>query len=541
MPLRSVGGAFNNIGQGTPDPIVTFFNKLRRYPGNNKQWWVTKAQSDDTEGDNQHKQGDFLPEQLDKFYAGNNRAPRGHFVLNEFYKDRGAVAGILGIDRVIIKERPTTIAFYSGRAWYACNSTVYFSTVLTGREKAGVCYQEADPTSEDISELIATDGGMIPIPEAVRINKLLPDGDGVLVFAQNGVWSIYGTANGFTAQDITVSKVSHTGCSNPASIVACEAGIFWWSDIGIMGMSQKVGAYGPVLGIFESSNISETTVQEFYNNISEDAKRECKAIFDTKNNRISWLYRDDDVGVNQYNRVLHFDIALKAFYPWKFSTLDQSPYFVKGFYRGDRLTEVSENDAIVGNGIQIISQGDTVEVDATKYQQEPTTVEYLAMRGDEGRFCQTSSTEYVDWYSVNNVGTNYESFVQTGYNLFEDGMRNKRITYVMPYLRRTETGWATVGEEAVLENPSSCYMTVKWDWANSPVSNKWTTPVQVYRQSRFLAMPPGEYDTGFPMVITKNKVRGNGRAIQFKFGTDEPGVDFDLYGWALALTGNSIP
>lgn len=533
------GNIFNQIRNTSQDPITVFYQKLKRYPGNNKQWWVTKAQADD---DDKHiKQGDFLPEQLDKFYSGNNLAPRGHYILNEFYKDRSSVSGIIGIPKEITKERPTTVAFYSGRVWFGCKSTVYYSQIMSDRYKAGMCYQEADPTSEDISELIASDGGSIPIPEANRIIKLLPDAEGVLVFATNGVWFISGTADGFSALDMSVTKVSHTGCSNPNSIIACEAGIFWWSDVGILGISQKLGAYGPVLGVFDSSNISETTIQTFYNDILEDAKKEAKAFYDTKSNRIGWLYRDEDVGPYQYNRVLFFDVALKAFFPWKFSSLETDPWYVKGVYRGERLAYEENVELITADGVQVQNVG--VDINSIEHISltSPSTIEYVTMNGALGRFAQVTSSEFVDWYSANDEGATYNSYVETGYDLFEDGMRRKRITYVIPYLRRTEQAWSIIDDEPVLDDPSSCFMTVKWDWSSSGVSNKWTTPVQIYRESRFLPMAPGVYDTGFPMVITKNKVRGNGRAIQFKFGTDEPGRNFDLYGWSLALTGGSVP
>ena len=533
MPLRE-----NIFGTGTQDPIVKFYNKLRRYPGNNKQWWVTKAQSD---GDNGVKQGDFQPEQLDKFYSGNNRAPRGHFILNEFYKDRSSTAGVGSIPPVVTKERPITCAFFSGRVWFGLKSTVYFSQVMTERYKAGQCYQEADPTSEDISELIATDGGVIPIPEAQRIVKIVPDGDGILIFATNGVWSIAGTSNGFSAEDITCTKVSHVGCQNPWTIVPTAAGVFWWSEIGILAITQKFGAYGPVLGVFDSNNVSETTIQEFYNNISEDAKQEAKGVYDTLVNRISWLYRDTDVGVNQFNRVLHFDIALKAFYPWKISNLATSPFYVKGFYRSERIDNTIADDLIVVGGVQVQAGGVDVENIVNVPTKGPRTIEYLSMRGTEGRFCQVNSSKYVDWFTANGAGATYESYVETGYDLFEDGMRRKRITYILPYLRRTETAWTDASGVEVLTNPSSCTMTVKWDWADSTGSNKWSTPVQVYRNSQYLNQPLGAIDSGFPMVISKNKVRGNGRAIQFRFGTSEAGHNFDLYGWSLALTGNTVP
>jgi hypothetical protein len=40
-------------------------------------------------------------------------------------------------------------------------------------------------------------------------------------------------------------------------------------------------------------------------------------------------------------------------------------------------------------------------------------------------------------------------------------------------------------------------------------------------------------------VISKNRIRGHGRAVQFEFSSDKIGHDFDLLGWSVQFTGNS--
>jgi hypothetical protein len=522
------------------EPISQFKSKTGRYPGNNKQWWVSRADvDDDSKG---IKAGDFMPELLDKLFYGNNHAPQGHYILLAMYKDRASVSGIAGIPTETIRERPNTIAFFSGRVWYGCNSTVYFSQVLTDRFRAGLCYQEADPTSENISDLIATDGGVIPIPEISKITRLIPHGGGLLVLATNGVWNITGTAAGFSALDITVNKVSPVGCSNPMSIVETEAGVFWWSDIGIMGMQEKAGMYGPIPGSFDRSNISEQTIQTFYNDIDDNAKKEVKGVFDAKNNRILWLYADDDInGRSRYNRVLIFDLALSAFYPWKISSLASNSPYVKGIYVAERLNVALGSEDVVVGGVALEVDGEEVVVGQRDISTYPSSIEFFAARGTEGRFCQMANTNFVDWETADGVGVTYDSYVETGYELYDDAMRPKAITYLFTYLRRTEDSWNLQGGIPTLDDPSSCYMTVKWDWANSPASNKWTTPVQVYRPGRFIPMEAPDYDTGFPIVVTKNKIRGNGKAIQFRYGTSERGRNFDLHGWSVALTGKTVP
>ncbi len=253
------------FGTSGASPISQFKSALGRYPGNNKQWWVAKAQADDSEKN--IKEGQFLPLVLDKLYSGNNRAPRGHFFLNAFRKERGRVSG-LGAAVEDIQEkgyRPVSTCFFSGRAWWGGGDSVYYSQIIDHKSRAGLCFQEADATAEDISDLIASDGGQIRLAEAQNINKIIPLSNGVMVFASNGVWFIAGGNGGFSATDISLDKVSAQGTDAPRSIIQVGDMVFWWSEIGICALEQASGQFGPIPGKFGNNNISEQTIQSFYN------------------------------------------------------------------------------------------------------------------------------------------------------------------------------------------------------------------------------------------------------------------------------------
>lgn len=488
----------------TINPISQYYARLGRWPANNQIWWLARSDIDDSTRN--LKIGDFMPELLDKMFMGSMRVPRGHYVLHAFNKDRSAVSGVLDIPVESITERPPTVSFFSGRVWFACKSTVYFSQILTDKSKAGLCYMEADPTSEHLSDPLDTDGGVVQIPEANKIIRLTPHAGGMLVFALNGVWFITGTSQGFTALDISVNKVSPIGCRAPFSVVETDTAVFWWSDQGIMGATQDKGVYGPIQGSFTSTNISEETIQAFYNDIPNSVRAEAKGLFDPKANVAYWLYRDGDSVTTRYNRVLALDLTLKAFYPWKFSDISGGPK-IKGFYLSDKQNTY------------------TIDTDI-----RPSNIEYVLSKGTEFRVGQVRSGNFADWYTHNEVGISYDSYVEAGYELFDDAMRKKAITYIFAYLTRTE--------DSEGNGPSSCKMRIKWDWASGTQSNKWTPEVEVYRPGRLL-LDTG--DTGFGMVVTKNKVRGNGKAIQFRFGCSEAGKNFDLNGWSVAVTGNVTP
>ena len=92
---------------------------------------------------------------------------------------------------------------------------VFFTSVITGDDKLGTCYQEADPTDSEINDLVTTDGGTIQIPEATQIVKIVSSQASLLVFADNGVWEVYGDTGGFIATSFQASKVSTNGVTNP--------------------------------------------------------------------------------------------------------------------------------------------------------------------------------------------------------------------------------------------------------------------------------------------------------------------------------------
>jgi hypothetical protein len=291
------------------------------------------------------------------------------------------------------------------------------------------------------------------------------------------------------------------------SVVETDDAVFWWSDVGIMGVSQDKQQYTNTSG-FSKTNITEQTIQSYYNQISDAVREDVKAVYDPKNNCIYWLYREDAAD-GYYDKVLILDLTLGSFYPWKFSM--QTGFAIRGFYLGNRNNTY------------------TIPTDI-----EPSQVEYVTSQGTNLYISQVRSGSFTDWHSTDGIGVTFDSFMEAGYEIFEDSMRNKNITYLFSYLTHTETAIISGSPDY----PSDCTLQVKWDWANSSNSNKWTSPVQLYRPGRTLF---DTADTGFSMVVTKNKVRGNGKAIQFRFGTSEAGKNFDLAGWAIAVSGTPVP
>lgn len=514
------------------NPIFVYQSKIGRFPGNNKQWWVARAEADNDEEN--VKAGDFLPLVLNKLYSGNNRAPRGHYVINAFRKDRAGVSGISDISIEDLNFRPNAVSFFSGRAWYAAGSTVYYSQILDGTslDRAGLCHQEADPTAEDISDLIASDGGVVPIPEANKIQRILPLSNGMMVFALNGVWFVSGGDAAFSATNISVAKVSSIGTNAPLSVVELNDTIFWWSEVGINGLQQSQGSFSNVTGQFSNTNIAEQTIQSFYNEIPANSFPYVKGCYDSRNNVMYWLYQDSDTlqGNFRYNKVLLYDATLQAFYPWEFSMFDAEDLGprVTGLFLNVGFLSDTDQELVTDLGVLVTDVGAPVTVEIFDTQIRPTNITYVTdiFTGGEGfTFSQADSLTYADWAEHDGTGLPYDSFLYTGFEMNNDAMRRKQAVYLTTHFRRTEE----MDGEGI---ESTCTFVAAWDWSNNGFSNKWSAPIEAYRL-RANNIP--YFDT----VVSKHKVRGSGKALQFRFGTSEIGKTFDLLGWGVAFVGNT--
>ena len=242
-------------GGSVADPVTTYYSSQSKYPGNNKQWWAAKDSSDD-----------FDPAELTKIFFGNTLAPRGHFILDPFNKDRDTISGLSGVANVTTTTRPQAVAFYAGRSWFggppeeSISGHIFFSQIIESESNISRCYQEADPTSEEISDLVATDGGVIIIPEAGNILSFKVTGESLLVFADNGLWEVSGTAgSAFTPTDYSVSKVSTVGIIGKRTIVDVEGTPIWWSDRGIYSIGRN-----QVTDRIEAQSLSKQTIQGYY-------------------------------------------------------------------------------------------------------------------------------------------------------------------------------------------------------------------------------------------------------------------------------------
>lgn len=306
------------------NPIYAYKNLTGLYPSNSQVWWAYKRPLElGTQEPPKNYIEVFDPQLRHQISSGNTPAGKGHYILNAFRQDRSKASGVGGIP---IQDsnffRPTATAFMAGRVFYAgvntagYNTKIYFSQILERPDQIQFCYQSADPTAEDIRDLLPSDGGVIVAPDIAEIRILFVVGQALFVGASNGVWQISGSEGiGFKANDYTITKVSGTPVLSSMSFVFVEGVPFWWNRSGIWTLSQNQ------LGQSQISSLTDETIKGFFDEIPATCKEYAKGAYDPSLKRIQWLYRstepETDADKYVYDTILNLDMRTGAFYPFQ--------------------------------------------------------------------------------------------------------------------------------------------------------------------------------------------------------------------------------
>jgi hypothetical protein len=504
-------------------------------------------------------------------YIGNTVAPRGHFIIDAFSRDRAVVTttyayvGTGTITAELDKNRPTTNEFYAGRVWYAgCetdwvstrgpsnNSNIYFSQILTDVKKAGRCYQDGDPTAETANELLSNDGGIIRIPEVGVIKRLLATQQYLLVFADNGVWTISGALDsGFTADDFQVRKVSDIGVLSPNSVVLADGKTFYWSDGGVYVVLPD-----QISGNLNVQNVTETTIQTFFNNIPYENKKYAWGNYDPFTKKVAWAYSTDADfdGTNErfkYNAVLELDLVLQAFSPITVSSLASETPYITGFIQTpDSSRTYYDLDISDSTGVLVVDAAAAqVTVERVSTTQGTSNSKFLTMVPEAGSasyrytFSLFNNPTFTDWVTKDGTGVDFKSYLETGIDLFGDMVRDKQAHRIWMYFTRTETGYTANGADQMdFANPSGAFVSTRWDFSGSGSSGKWSPKKQMYRLKKaYMPENSGDsFDYGYDVVVAEDSLRGQGKGLSL-YIESETGKDMQLLGWAIQASLNRNP
>ena len=495
-----------------------------KYPTLNLPWYSGKNAS-----------GAFDAAEWDELYAGTTLIGNGHYILDFFSKDRATASGI-NLPTETEDSRFNSVQAFGGRVFYAGlqssenAGTIVFSRLLESITDIGECLQRNDPTSEVLSDLLDTDGGVIKIAEAIGIRKLYAISSMLIVFADNGVWSITGVDGVFRASEYSVKKVSDVGIASPETFIDAEGSPIWWSNYGIHTLT-----FEPATGNAKEQNLSLPTIQTFWDNIPTDSKAKVHSVYDKINKRAYWAWPSAGETVeSKLNEILVLDIAIQAFYPWTISDEASATDSVVGlaFYTGIGADEAALN-VVTSTGDKVTtSAGD--DVISTRLSNLSTgtsspSIVLLIRDGATNKMTMGGfvNSNFLDWDSAD-----YSSYAEAGYEFMGDMVLQKTAPYITTYMRVSETGWTgSEGAGYTAINESSCLVSAYWDFRSTPSS----TAQEAYRL-KLVPVPDANDLTvfGYPetVVTTRLKLRGRGRSVRLRFES-ATGKDFTLLGYSL--------
>ena len=491
------------------------------YPPLTLPWYAGKDSS-----------GNFSKTEWQNIFSGTSLIGNGTYILNFFNKDRSAASGIAGITADIESSRFKAVESFAGRIFYAGlesaknSGVLLFSRQIETLSELGECFQVNDPTSEEISDLLDTDGGVVRIPDAVNIKYLYAFGANLFIFADNGVWSINGVDNVFRATEYSLRRVSYTGMLTAESFAEAEGVPFWWSKTGIHTLQ-----FDEVSGNPTEQNISLPTIQTFWDDIGSNARSLVQATYDRLNKKIYWAYPNaTETNANKLNNFLILDIPLGAFYPWKVSDETSSTDYIMGLavysgYGSDELVL----DVILSTGDDVVQgSDDVVSTQFSDFATGDPSIVLLIRDGATGKLTMGtfSGDDFLEWGT-----TNYSSFAEAGYDFMGDIMLQKTAPYIIVYSRVTEEGWLATESGYEPIRPSSIFVSAYWDFSTTPSS----AAQQAYRYKTTPIVDPSDLSNfGYPdtVITTRLKVRGRGRSMRMRFESEQ-GKDFVLLGYGV--------
>jgi len=551
--LRNQGWSKTIEVKNGGDAIDKTGESLNVFPSNADVWTLGK----NSNPTNTHYEK-YDPTILKKNSTSKYQVAKGSFVIDAF--NRGT-SRIEEVDDEKIQSLPTdrengrftTIAAYAQRLFYAgvksditdpdsrspnYNNYIFFTKVVKSQEDFEKCYQEADPTDPGINDLVASDGGTIQIPEISRIVKIVGAQSSLIIFAQNGVWEVYGDTGGFYANQFNISKISTNGVMDQNAIVQVGGNFVYWSNAGIYTLSAESAS-----GRYAPENISLKTIQKLYLDIPFLGKKHARGFYDEKENRVRFLYNDsanysETNYVNKYNKELVYDLTLQAFSLFTIGELESnSPYISDYIDIPNFISSAQSTNILVGSEKVIVTSEDEVIVNVNIEADRNSQFAYLTLEGTNWTISKATDTSFKDWKSEDGIGVNYSSYLVTGYEFFGDLQKRKQVPYIQFYFERTEDGFSLDGDSLVLNNQSSCKVQAQWNWTDSANSGQWGTEFQAYRLLRnyIPANASDPFDYGDKVVVTKNKLRGSGKTLSLYIKSEE-GKDLRLQGWAMPVT-----
>ena len=392
-----------------------------------------------------------------------------------------------------IRPQPTVATAAFGRVFYGAADRLYFSQVfIDDLNTLGRCFQRNDPTAEVANDILATDGGEILLQESGEIVALVPFQLGILLFCQKGVWYLSGGDSGFTATQYKLDKVVSDRIIGPSAYVVLGSDVLFGAKDSLYRVS--VNEFGNPL----VSSLTDESIKDFWVNfITPDSQ----FVYDEQQKKVLFVRCSCPQG-----RMLVLDVRTGGFYPWKIS-LPADKLIQGAVYSEDQR-------AVIFFAKDPTYTGGTLKVSTLVFDMSTPVFKDF-------------STE------------TYDAYIETVPQVLGNYSRNKGVPLIKVFMRKTEENITEVqGTDFIYDKPSACSLSLRWDWSTSGNPRKDSGARSIYNPVPRWYLPsviPTPFDTGDSIVLYKDKIRGSGKSIQFKFQAQD-GKAMELLGFSVQFS-----
>ena len=434
--------ASDREGNGTvyEDPVAYYFEKRGTYPRHSVLYNSMKLSS----AKEVVAVGAFSPWEDEKLNFGNTTPPLGRYthsaynfdsrsILENFFADgdtptppEGSNVGNVNNINIIsegtvtwsVTDRPRCSGYHNGHVYFADKdregkTRILVSQLVSDLDNIEKCYQDADPTAEEINDLIATDGfvmyptGMGTVLNMIEFNR------GLIILATNGAWQIKGTqGGGATATDFTIDKIGTFDFFSPYSLVDAGNSVMMFTDRGIVAIG--VNEFGDIT----SQNLTENTIDEYFDTLSRTAMSNVHGTFVTDERRAYWTIPkpSDSAVANAKDAslilVLNLDTGGFFKHSWTGDVQVHLPFNKLSTSLVTDVVQVTETD---GTGVTT-TLGEPVTVNETFRGQERSEVAFLSSTDTISFAAVFRNGGFKDWANIPpEVERNFTSFVEFAY------------------------------------------------------------------------------------------------------------------------------
>lgn len=408
------------------DPVANYLTNRGVYPSHSRVYSAMKL----TAADNVAALGAFSALADQKVTFGNTIPPLGHYIHSAFSFDARSLLLTegtpisTGTTSYSVANRPISCAYLNGHAIYGdideSNKTrIMVSQSVKEISSLARCYQEADPTADEINDVIATDGFVIRPVGMGKPLVMRETSKGVVILCSNGVWVLRGASGSFSATDFEIVKLAQLKFSSPNSVIVVDDTVFFCAERGIF----TVGANE--LGELRVANITDTTIKTLYLEYGTERIKNMIAAYVQEDNYIYWLVPEEPVNGNYKGdayEMLVLNLELEGFFLYDFGKSDDRPALhIPMSLTGLVQTTNDEPVTLAGGGEGVFTLGGeaiTVSRESSVLQRD--NLVFFASHRQGGTLDNVigtlTSTDMQDWTGLGAPQTfAYTSFIEFAY------------------------------------------------------------------------------------------------------------------------------